>query len=80
MQAMAQTREDRVCGWCGEGFSTFVKSEQKYCSRECAAAARHDPGHKRGMRRIRYTSAEDWKEQLHEASKKSPPPRRGSLI
>ena len=80
LQAMAQTREDRVCGWCGEGFSTFVKSEQKYCSRECAAAARHDPGHKRGMRRIRYTNAEDWKEQLHEASKKSPPPSRGKRV
>ena len=80
LQAMAQTREDRVCGWCGEGFSTFVKSEQKYCSRECAAAVRHDPGHKRGMRRIRYTGPEDWKEQLHEASKKSPPPRRGKRV
>ena len=80
LQAMAQTREDRACGWCGGGFSTFVKSEQKYCSRECAAAARHDPGHKRGMRRIRYTNAEDWKEQLHEASKKSPPPRRGKRV
>lgn len=50
-------------------------------SRNTAAGnARHNPGHKRGMRRIRYTNAEDWKEQLHEASKKSPPPRRGKRV
>lgn len=69
-----------MCGWCGEDFSAFVKTEQKYCSHECAAAARHDPSHKCGKRRIQYTGPEEWKEQLREASRKSPSPKRGKRV
>lgn len=32
------------------------------------------------MRRIQYTSPEEWKEQLHEAIEKSPPSRRRKRV
>ena len=70
----------RECVHCRKEFTSERWHGGEYCSRECAAAARHDPCHKRGMRRIRYTSPEEWREQLHEASRKSPLPRRGKRV
>ena len=70
----------RKCVLCGKEFTSDRWHGGEYCGRECAAAARHDPGHKRGMRRIQYTGPEEWKEQLHEASRRSPPPKRGKRV
>ena len=73
LKAMEETHTTEVCQWCGEEFSVYVGAERKYCSLNCARAARFTlPEVKKGRHRIGTKKAEDWHQQLTEAARAVP--------
>ena len=71
LKAMAGTRAERACQWCGERFSTYAESDRKYCSRSCATATfSQSKGPQRGSHRIQAADKENWHKKLTEAARK----------
>lgn len=80
-KAMEQTREMRICPWCGSEFETQVLWGKRYCSQQCAVSDRKESrGVHRGRRRISEKETEAWKGKLSQAARASGPWKRGKRV
>lgn len=79
---MAETHCQKMCEWCGDGFDSLASSGRKYCSLECANAAKYtSKGYKKGRRHISYHEPLEWRDQIREASRKAGrPAKRGKRV